>query len=229
MNDGWIKLHRRILDNDIWRFDYTAWRVFETLLLICDRRTGTWKGGRKQLANLVGDNVSDSTVYKAIVRLKNAKMVTLSSNSRFSVYSICKWEEYQGNGNTKQGQPSNSRVTARGHSNKNKEVRSKKYITSEVGNELLMVLNKTLNREFRVLPTGYEKTLQSFTLQEIESAMKNLAVDAWHSDKLQSLKVDYLIRDTTIDKFRLEGSVQVGEPRRMERLNLDTGKMEVVV
>jgi len=228
MNDGWIKLHRRILDNDIWRFDYTAWRVFETLLLLCNRKDGVWKGGRFQLAGWCGD-MNPSTCYAALVRLKNAKMITLSSNNKYTTFRICKWEDYQGNGNTKGQQPDNNQITTRQHSNKNKEVRSKNITTiSEVDKKLLTILNETLNREFRILPKGSEKILSLFTLNEIETAMKNLAADEWHSGRLQTLKIDYLMRDTTIDKFRVEGSAQVGEPSRIERLNLLTGKMELV-
>lgn len=98
MRTGWIKLHRGVLDNEIYRYDPTAWRVFEHLLLTADRKTGRCSYGRKQLALQIGNN--ESTVYKALKRLSVTGMVTLKSNSKFTMISICKWKEYQGNGNS---------------------------------------------------------------------------------------------------------------------------------
>lgn len=68
--------------------------------------------------------------------------------------------------------------------------------------ELLLLVNKITGRSFRVLPErGVKKTLDSFTLAEIETALAALAADEWHKEKLHEFKIDYLIRSTTIDKF----------------------------
>lgn len=68
--------------------------------------------------------------------------------------------------------------------------------------DLLILVNKVLGREFRVLPErGVKKTLDAFSLVEIEMALTALARDSWHASKLKELKLDYFIRSTTIDKF----------------------------
>lgn len=72
----------------------------------------------------------------------------------------------------------------------------------ELEKNLLALVNKTLNREFRVLPErGVKKTLDNFSLVEIELALTALARDDWHREKIKELKLDYFIRSTTIDKF----------------------------
>lgn len=96
MNDGWIKLHRKVLDNEVFRHDRTAWHVFETLLLIANKDTGKWSGGSFQLAELTG--VNKPTLYKAIQRLEKAKMINREVNTRYTVYNIGSWSEYQANG-----------------------------------------------------------------------------------------------------------------------------------
>ena len=93
MNSGWIKLHRSVLNNRIFLHDRTAWHIFEVLMVLCDRRTGEWSGGRKQLAALT--NVNENTLKKALSRLVNEQMVTQVSNTNYSVYRICKWDTYQ--------------------------------------------------------------------------------------------------------------------------------------
>jgi hypothetical protein len=91
MKNGWIKLHRKVLGNKIFNFDKTAWNIFEFLLLDCD--DGKWSGGRFQLAKLCG--FKPTTTYRALQRLKNAKMVTLKSNNKYTDIYICNWNKYQ--------------------------------------------------------------------------------------------------------------------------------------
>lgn len=72
----------------------------------------------------------------------------------------------------------------------------------ELSKSLLPLVNKITGRNFRTLPDrGVKKTLDAFSLVEIESALRALAADEWHKDKMKEFKIDYLIRSTTIDKF----------------------------
>lgn len=109
MQTGWVKLHRKTLNNDIFRHDHTAFHVFVALLLICDRNTGKWAGGRFQLAEV--SMLNPSTMYRALKRLETARLCTLSSNNRFTTVSICKWSQYQSSDNTSDAQQSNNKVT----------------------------------------------------------------------------------------------------------------------
>jgi hypothetical protein len=90
---GWIKLHRQLIHNDIWNYDQTAWHVFEYFLLVADRKTGTRRFGRNQVAKAL--DMNPNTLYSALKRLEKAEMVNISSNSRFSVLSLVNWKEYQ--------------------------------------------------------------------------------------------------------------------------------------
>jgi len=93
MNNGWVKLHRQIIENRMWQYDHNAVMVFLTLLLIADKKKGEWAGGRHQLAERVG--LKSTTTYQALKRLEKAKMVTLSSNNRFTVIHLCNFKKYQ--------------------------------------------------------------------------------------------------------------------------------------
>jgi hypothetical protein len=130
--NGWVKLHRQVLENKIFRHDRTAWHVFETLLLICNKKNAEWSGGRNQLADLCNEKAA--TTYKALKRLEKAEMVTLSSNNRFTTIHICKWKEYQGSGNSS----GNNKVTTKYQQSntltriENRELRSS---TTYYGNE----------------------------------------------------------------------------------------------
>lgn len=126
MNDTtWVKLHRKSLYNEIRRHDPTAWRLFETLLLLVDRTTGTWAGGIYQLTEADG-YLNSSTIYKALIRLENNEMIVKKSNTRYSEIHICNFVEYHQTGNTSspnqiqtKSKPSNTLTRI-----KNKELRN---------------------------------------------------------------------------------------------------------
>lgn len=85
--------------------------------------------------------------------------------------------------------------------NHNNTVTNNSIVENE--KSLLLLVNKITGRNFRVFGTksGVKKTLDTFTLVEIESALTALARDPWHRPKLKELSIDYFIRSTTIDRF----------------------------
>lgn len=92
-DSGWVRLHRKTLENLTFQRDPTAWRLFTVLLLKADYRTGKLTAGRHQLAEWAKDN--GSTTWKALLRLEKDRMVDKSSNNRYTTISICNWEKYQ--------------------------------------------------------------------------------------------------------------------------------------
>lgn len=120
MQEGWIKLYRKILDNKLYRHDPNAIRLFIHLLLTVDKRTGSRDTGRFQLSYEL--DMNPNTIYAATKRLEKAEMITQVSNNKYSVISICNWQEYQGNGNT---QDNNQITTRQQQDNTIQEVRIK--------------------------------------------------------------------------------------------------------
>lgn len=147
---GYIPLWRKTLDNDIFRHDPTAWRVFETLLLLADRRTRSWEGGRKQLADYAC--VKESATYKALKRLEKAEMVTLSSNNKYSVISICNWDSHQPPGNSS----GNNKVTTK-EQQSNTLTRSKKVKSKKVNTKVLTIDKR--NPEIKLVIEHFEKQI----------------------------------------------------------------------
>lgn len=165
MDRGWVKLHRKINGNVFLQRDNNAYIVF-TKLLTRVNSSGQWAGGRHQLAEIT--NVNSNTVYKVLKRLKSEHLITISSNTRYSVISICNWSTYQQAGNTPnqllvtaREQPGNSQVTAREHSNKNKEYRIKNKKPSKIDDELATKEQAAKNRNSG---TGYKKAVEVATI-----------------------------------------------------------------
>jgi len=87
---------------------------------------------------------------------------------------------------------------------------------------LLSLVNAVTGRSFRTLPErGVKKTLDAFTLEEIDSALRGLAADPWHRTRMKEFKIDYLIRATTIDKFLDSSKSAVSVPTVKKKMEID--------
>jgi hypothetical protein len=92
--EGWIKWHRKIIDNEIWRNDPTAWRIFEYLLAVADYKTGEVNRAQSTMVEFLG--IPQSTLRDALHRLETAGMTHPTPHPNYTTYSILNWEKYQG-------------------------------------------------------------------------------------------------------------------------------------
>lgn len=118
MADGWIKLHRRLVEWE-WYLDSKMVHLFLHLLLMANSEDGEVRGvhvrrgqyltGRKALAKETG--LSEQEVRTCLDKLTNTKTppkstskstskatseLTIKSTNKFSIITICKYEQYQG-------------------------------------------------------------------------------------------------------------------------------------
>lgn len=94
MNDGWIKMWRKVKNSELFLQDPTAWRVFEYLLMSVDYKTGKYTSGRNRDAMFL--RIKPTTFYQALLRLsRNWKSIDIKSNNKFSTISILNWHKYQ--------------------------------------------------------------------------------------------------------------------------------------
>lgn len=110
---GWIKFHRKILDNEIWQ-DVTAFRLFTLLLLKASHKDGIKTRGievnrgqyLRAYSKLAEDleymegrgfkKVSKSTVERKVKKLVDASMVSVSETVSGTLFTITKYDDYQG-------------------------------------------------------------------------------------------------------------------------------------
>lgn len=221
MEKGWIKLHRRILENDFLMHDDKAYIVFTKLLMLAGKERGSWSGGRRQLAKIF--EMNDRTLYGVLIRLQDNGIIDIESKVKYSVLTIKNWSTYQQNADrgedeiatedatlAQQGsipkvatahatraQPQrNHTATTAQHSNKNKERRIK-----NTGEDFLELVNRKFGRNFQVMPVGAKETLDKFGLEKIEQAYDVALNDSWYSERKGSLSSGYLMRKSTIDNL----------------------------
>ncbi|WP_084245188.1 DnaD domain-containing protein [Planomicrobium okeanokoites] len=111
---GWIKMHRKILENDLWH-DITAFRLFTLLLLKASHKDGVKTAGievnrgqylrsysklSEDLEYLDGRSrkkVPKSTIERKVKKLVDAGIVSVCETFCGTLFTINKYESYQGN------------------------------------------------------------------------------------------------------------------------------------
>jgi uncharacterized phage protein (TIGR02220 family) len=168
MNQGYIKLYRRLLDSRVFQNEGLL-KVWVWCLLRANHK-GAWvnvktgKGakevwiepgqfifGRKSAARDL--RMKPSTVWKRIVKLKNMRNLNIDSNTQYSIITIINWEAYQ-DSIKKSDIESNSQGTAKEHKQECKECKEvyvhhhgdEKVLLNEGVKEVLQILNDHRSR-----------------------------------------------------------------------------------
>lgn len=102
MNEGWIKLHRKMVDWE-WYTDANTFRLFMHLLITVNYKDKPWRGmvikagqrvaGRIALAEELG--LTERQIRTSLTKLKTTNKIAIKTTSKFSVITLVKWEKYQ--------------------------------------------------------------------------------------------------------------------------------------
>jgi hypothetical protein len=102
MCNGWIKLHRKIVDWE-WFTSPSTLQLFIYLLLRANKEDKKWRGiliKRGQLVTSVATiseetKLSTQQVRTSLNRLKSTNEITSKTTNRFTLVTVCKYESYQ--------------------------------------------------------------------------------------------------------------------------------------
>lgn len=164
---GWIKFYRKIRTNPIFN-DLQLYRLWSICLMEASHKEhdqpvgkqvvrldpGQFVTGRYDLKDMYNnglkqnERVGESTVWRWLKGLENRGYLTINSNSKFSLISIVKWRDYQGEDEKNEQQDEqqneqqvNSKWTASGqqvdtnkNGNKGKNGEKDKDISTEIRN-----------------------------------------------------------------------------------------------
>lgn len=132
-NQGWIKLHRSIIDWE-WFDDANTLSLWIHLLLKANYKDSTWHGvevkrgsmiaGRIELSKMTG--ISEQSIRTSLTKLKSTKNITIKSTNKYSVISINNYDRYQDT-NQQDNQQLTSNQPATNHVLRSKEVKNKEY------------------------------------------------------------------------------------------------------
>ena len=103
MDKGYIKIHRKILDNGVFE-NGELLKVFVWCILRANTepavvfghklKVGQFVAGRKSAAQEL--SIPPSTVYDRIKKLEELKYISLDSNTKNTIISVINYKQYQG-------------------------------------------------------------------------------------------------------------------------------------
>lgn len=161
MNESYVKLYRRLLDNPVLAMDNNAFILFTKLLLKVNYKDGSVTLGRSQLATLC--NLKQSTTYITAKRLQSNNMITAESCSKYTKFTVVNWAKYQSPSETGQ-QQDNSNITSK-RAKHNTIKRKRIYIDTNVS----MAIEKSPSSEINEMFEYWTET----TGNEISSQLKS--------------------------------------------------------
>lgn len=102
MKRGWITLHRKFIEWE-WFDNPEMVQLFLFLLLEANHADKDWRGiviKRGQLVTSLASinsktNLSIRTIRTCLKRLKSTSEVTIKTTNRYSIITICKYDDYQ--------------------------------------------------------------------------------------------------------------------------------------
>ena len=129
--DGWIKIHRKLLDWE-WYDDGNVVRVFLHLLLTANFEPKNWHGitiERGQVAtsvlNLANQvHLSPKQVRTALEKLKNTNEIDTQTANKYTLITICKYDNYQ-TLESSEGQTNGNQRANEGQTNGNQRATTK--------------------------------------------------------------------------------------------------------
>jgi hypothetical protein len=116
--DGWIKLHRELLEKAIWRFSTPEQKVILiTLLMMANHEPKEWEWkGKKFMCNpgqmitslrsikkIAGKGISIKNIRTCLQRFQKYEFLAYKSAKTGRLVTIINWESYQSNKNRWQG------------------------------------------------------------------------------------------------------------------------------
>lgn len=162
MNKGWIKLHRKFLQWE-WFDKPEMVQMFIFLLLDANHADKEWRGidiKRGQLVTSLANisaktNLSIRTIRTCIKRLKSTNEIAVRATNKYSIITICNYDDYQDKENESDKQndkQTDNQTTSKRQTNDKQTTTNKNEKNNKNEKKIKEVLEKLdLNPEWKVL------------------------------------------------------------------------------
>lgn len=185
MNNGYIKIHRKFMCWG-WYQNSQAVHLFVHLLLEANHADAEWQGYEVKRGQLItsmahvsiATGISQQSVRTLLKKFEKSGEIIVKSTNKFTVVTICKYDDYQSNEQTAQ-QTTNKQLT-------NEQQTTNKQLTTNKKNkeELRRKEEENIYRAFahlkittaefdKLIADGWEKEQIDETLDEIQNFSNN--------------------------------------------------------
>jgi hypothetical protein len=176
MNEGFIKLHRKVLNWEWWE-DHNVFRLFVYLLILCNHKDKKWRGqiikrgqvivGRVKLAE--GTGLSEQQIRTALDKLKSTSNITTKTTNRFTLITVCNYSLYHDYKN-EDNQQITSHVTNKQPTDNQQITTTKKILSKDSINKNGKNDKKEKEKEF-IEVTGIDMDLVKITQKEYQKIL----------------------------------------------------------
>jgi len=229
--EGWISLHRRIINHWIWINEkyLRAWLWF---LLRANHANGKILFGNELIEIERGQfitsikNISFATgltnqnVRTFLRLLENDKMINKQSNNKLTKITILNYDSYNSNQQTNNKQ-SNKQTTSSQQA-ANKQVTTDNNVINNVNKsniDFISIFNELTGKKIRILDSKAKKQFEArlkegFTINEIKTAIVNCKNDKYHIENPKYLTPEFITR---ADKLQIYLNKENEQPKRTYR------------
>lgn len=199
--EGWIKLHRKIIDNAIFSSE-KGLKVWLWCLLKARREDGEVYLGKEKIQIKMGEFVfgretaseelkmKPSTIRNWIDTLKKDSYVDIKPTNKYSIVKVLNWESYQGNGQHS-GQQSKNKVKTNGKQmDTNKKVNNVEKVNNGINNTTDSKRNINVDKVISLIK-------EKFDLQVLDGTDKENRQYAYLL--LRKVKEDLSVIETVLD------------------------------
>jgi len=192
---GWIKLHRCLLDKPIFE-NAKLLKVFLWCLCKATHTEHKQLVGRKMVKlepgqfitgrNKAGQelNIKPSTAWDYLNLLKDNESINICSNSKYSVITVINWELYQSVNNNSDSKTDNKSTANQQQINTNKNVKNVKNEKKELIEQFEELWNKYPNRKGKQKAMEkFMKLIKEYSLEELTRAVNRYAKEVKGKDK----------------------------------------------
>lgn len=190
MEQGWIKLHRKILNNPLLSKPLWAWLWIVLLLKVNHKETkmiwnnkiivikqGQFITGRKELSKQTG--ISESTVENILNYLESEHQIEQQKTTKYRLITIVNWENYQNSDNTFDNKKTTKRQQKDTNNNDKNENNEKKYTS-------LRSVSKKSAKSFSHTELAIYQAFKEFVNENILESVANRKVERDACKNLES-------------------------------------------
>ena len=212
MNNGWIKVHRKILEWE-WYNEPNTFRLFFHILLKANHKPNKYRGvlietgqimtGLHLLSNETG--LSVRSVRTCLNRLKSTNEITIKTSTQGSIIQIVKYSDYQIQTSevTNERQTNDKRTTTNKNDN---NIKKNIYTDFEFLEDWKLVREKKTGKPTNIKKlsfaelNNFKEVSTEFSRNEFREAMQGLFMQ---KDIFAAtvLRPDHFLRDRNIEKY----------------------------
>ena len=216
MRQGYIAVHRKMLDNPIVCKDTEHMAVWMYLLLNATHtnydvffkgnritlQPGQLLTGRKSIAKQL--KVNESKVQRILKLFESEQQIEQQTSNQNRLISIVRWTDYQKNGQQTEQQMNNKRTTDEQQMNTNNNVKKVNNDNKDIYPVIIEYLNNKTNKDYKHTTKGTRSLINARINEGFSVDDFKIVIDTKAKDWKKDVKMNKYLRPQTLFSNKFE-------------------------